>query len=133
MSAISTLLTRNLHDVFGENDPASSARGDRRDLHRGLRFSTSPRASTVAAPRSIASRARSRRLTLTFDISQLPSPRSWAMAAGSDGSRAALVRRQPTPGRISSLPGTAGSPPSISSSTGYPELDPPAPRPLLAR
>jgi hypothetical protein len=26
--SISTLLTRNLHDVFGENDPDASARGD---------------------------------------------------------------------------------------------------------
>jgi hypothetical protein len=26
--SISTLLTRNLHDVFGENDPGASARGD---------------------------------------------------------------------------------------------------------
>ena len=39
--SISTLLTRNLHDVFGENDPA---------LRRAA--------------------ARSRLLTLTFDISQ---------------------------------------------------------------
>ena len=44
------------------------------------------------------------------------------MAGGSNGSRAALVRRQPTPGPISSLPGTAGSPPSISFSTSSPEL-----------
>jgi hypothetical protein len=34
--SISTLLTRNLQDVSGENDPAS-ARGHRRDLHRRLR------------------------------------------------------------------------------------------------
>jgi hypothetical protein len=33
------------------------------------------------------------------------------MAGGSDGYRAALVRRQRTPGLISSLPGTAGLPP----------------------
>jgi len=26
--SISTLLTRNLNDVFGENDPGASARGD---------------------------------------------------------------------------------------------------------
>ena len=30
--SISTLLTRNLHEVFGENDAAHPA-GDRRDLH----------------------------------------------------------------------------------------------------
>jgi hypothetical protein len=45
----------------------------------------------VAATRSIASRARSGRLTLTFGISQLPSPRNWATAGGSSGYRAALA------------------------------------------
>ena len=45
------------------------------------------------------------------------------MADGSNGYRAALVRRQLTPGLISSLPGTAGLPPFISFSTSYPELD----------
>src|SRR6266478_2905735 len=86
-----------------------------------------PAEHTVAATRSIVSQARSGQLTLTFDISQLPSPRSWATAGGSSGYRAALVRRQLTPGLISSLPGTAGLPPSISFSTSYPEL-PPMPR-----
>jgi hypothetical protein len=43
------------------------------------------------------------------------------MAGGSNGYRAALVRRQLTPGLISSLPGTAGLPPFISFSTSYPE------------
>ena len=38
--------------------------------------------ATVAATRSIASRARSGRLILTFDISPLPSLRNWAMAGG---------------------------------------------------
>ena len=53
------------------------------------------------------------------------------MAGGSNGYRAALVRDQLTPGLISSLPETAGSPPFISSSTSYPELDsavPPGPQ-----
>jgi hypothetical protein len=44
------------------------------------------------------------------------------MAVGSNGYRAALVRRQLTPGLISSLPGTAGLPQFISFSTNYPEL-----------
>src|SRR5271169_5397070 len=92
---------------------------------------TPPGASTVAATRSIASRARSRRLTLTFDISQLPSPRNWAMAGGSNGYRAALVRRQLTPGLISSLPRAAGLPPFISFSTSYRELDSAVRRPML--
>ena len=33
----STLLTRNLPDVFGENDPERRCAGHRRDFHRGLR------------------------------------------------------------------------------------------------
>jgi hypothetical protein len=86
--SISTLLTRNLDDVFGENDPAST-RSHRRDLHRRLRLHE-PRAFTVAATRSIASLARSRRRTPTFDISRLPRPRNWAMAGGSGGCRAGL-------------------------------------------
>src|SRR3974390_3457079 len=87
-------------------------------------------ASTVAATRSIASRARSGLLTLTFDISQLQNPRNWVMAGGSNGYRAALVRRQLTPGLISSFPGTAGLPPFISFSTSYPELDSAVRRPM---
>jgi hypothetical protein len=45
------------------------------------------------------------------------------MAGGSNGYPAALVRRERTPGLISSLPGTAGLPPFISFSTSYAELD----------
>ena len=44
------------------------------------------------------------------------------MAGGSNGYRAVLVRRQLTPGLISSLPGMAGLPPFISFSMSYPEL-----------
>ena len=121
--SISTLLIRNLHDVFGENDPARRARPSTRSSPK-IACSTSPGASTVAATRSIASRARSRLLTLTFAISQLPGPRNWVMAGGFNGYRAALVRRELTPGLISSLPGTAGLPPCISCSTSYPELPP---------
>src|SRR5580692_5997770 len=60
---------------------------------------------------------------MTFGISQLPSPRKRATAGESDGQRAALVRRQLTPGLISSLPGTDELLPFISFSTRYPELD----------
>src|SRR5258708_14938337 len=57
----------------------------------------------VAATRSIASRARSRLLTLTFDISQLRGPRSWAMSGRSQWDRAPLGRRRVTPGPDFSL------------------------------
>jgi hypothetical protein len=71
----------------------------------------------------VAGQARSRLLTLTFDISQVPGPRNWAMAGGYNGYLAAPVRRQLTPGLISSLPGTAGLRPFISFSTSCGELD----------
>src|SRR5712692_3533619 len=89
-----------------------------------IAFSTTPaRESIVAVTKSTASRARSKLLTLNFDISQLPSLRNRAMAGWSAGYRAARVRRQLTPGPISSLRRTAGSPPVISFSTNYRELD----------
>jgi hypothetical protein len=53
------------------------------------------------------------------------------MAGGSNGYRAALVRRQHTLVLISSLPGTAGLPPFISFSTSYGELDSAVRRPML--
>src|SRR2546427_11764926 len=50
------------------------------------------------------------------------------MAGGSNGYQAAPVRRQLTPGLISSLPGTVGLQPFISFSTSYRILHPPQPR-----
>src|SRR5205809_6697762 len=52
------------------------------------------------------------------------------MAGGSNGYRAALVRRQHTVVLISSFPGTAGLPPCISFSTSYRELDSAVRRPM---
>jgi hypothetical protein len=83
--SILTLLTRNLHDVFGENDLRVGARRLRRSSMK-IACSTIPwEAFTEAATRSIESRARSRRLSLTFDISQWRSPRKWEMSGGSNG------------------------------------------------
>src|SRR6266852_3256779 len=88
-----------------------------------IALSTTPaRESIVAVTKSTASRARSKLLTLNSDISQLPSPRNRAMAGWSAGYQAARVRRQLTPGLISSLPRAAGLPPFISFSTSYHEL-----------
>ena len=120
--SISTLLTRNLHEVFGENDsarrraaideiftedcvfyyPQSGARRWRDEIDRV--------AGAIEATH------------LTFDITQLPSPRSWAMPSGYDGYRADAVRLRLTPGQISSLPATGGLRLSISFSTSYPDL-----------
>src|SRR6267143_4971854 len=97
-----------------------------------IAFSTTPaRESIVAVTKSTASRARSKLLTLNSDISQLPSPRNRAMAGWSGGYQAARVRRQLTQEPISSLPGTAGLPPSISFSTNCPDLDSAVRRPML--
>ena len=122
--SISILLTRNLHDVFGENDPKRRRAAIGEIFTEDCVFYDPARAFTEAATRSIASQARSTLLTLTFDISQLPGPRNWVMAGGSNGYRAALVRRQLTPGLISSFPRAPGLPPFISFSTSYPELNP---------
>ncbi len=68
--SISTLLTRNLQEVFGENDPARR-RAPIDELYPKMACSTTPaRASIAAATRSIVSRARSEPLILNFDISQ---------------------------------------------------------------
>ena len=113
---VSTLLIRNLRDVFGENDPARR-RAAIDEIY------TEACESIVAVTKSTASRARSKLLTLNSDISQLPSPRNRAMAGWSGGYQASRVSRQLTPGQISSLPRAAGSPPFISFSTNYPDLD----------
>jgi len=121
--SISTLLTRNLHDVFGENDPARRRAVIDELFTEDCVFYDPSGGVYRGGTRSIASQARSGLLILTFDISQLPSLRNWATAAGSSGYRAVLVRRQLTPGLTSLLPGTAGLPPFICSSTSYPELN----------
>jgi hypothetical protein len=103
--SISTLLTRNLHEVFGENHSARR-RAAIDEIFTEIACSTTPTGRPIeAATRSIASQARSRPLILTFDISQLPDPRNWAMARASNGYRAALVKRQLTPGLIHHCPG----------------------------
>ena len=83
--SISTLLTRNLHDVFGENDPARRrAAIDEIWTEDGVFYD----------PKTGAHRGRDeidrvagaiKAITLTFNISRLPNPRNWAMAAGSNG------------------------------------------------
>jgi len=119
--SISTSLTRNLQDVFGENDPARRRAAIDEIFTEDCVF-YEPK-GVYHGRDEIALRARSRLLTLTFGISQLPSLRNWAMPGESNGYRAVLVRRQLTPGLISSLLGTAGLPPFISFSTSYSEPD----------
>ena len=121
--SISTLLIRSLRDVFGENDPARRRAAIDEIYNEDCAFYDPMKGVFRAETRSIASQARSGPLILTFNISPLPRRRSWVIADGLNGYRAALVRRQLTPGLISSLLGTAGFPPFIFFSTNYPELN----------
>jgi hypothetical protein len=68
-------LARNLHDVFGENDPTRRRAAIDEIFTDDCVFYES-KGSTVAATRSIASRAQSGLLILTFNISQLQNPRN---------------------------------------------------------
>ena len=63
--SISTLLTRNLQDVFGENDPVRRRAAIDEIYTEDVVFYDPSRVSTVAATRSIASLASSRRLIPT--------------------------------------------------------------------
>ena len=127
--SISTLLTRNLHDVFGENDPVrrraaiaeifteDCAFYEPRGVYRG-RDEIERVAGAIKATHP------------DFRYQPIAGPEELAMAGGSNGYRAALVRRRLTPGLISSLPATAGLPPFISFSTSYSELDSAVRRPM---
>ena len=74
-NSISNLLIRNLRDVFGENDPTRRRAAIDEIFTEDSVFYDPKAAPIVDATRSIASRAPSRLLILTFDISQLPSLR----------------------------------------------------------
>jgi hypothetical protein len=100
--SISTLLTRNLHDVFGENDPA------RRRAAVDEIFTED---CVFYEPRGVY-RGRDE-IDRVAGVIKATHP--------DFRYRALLVRRQLTPGLISSLSGTAGLPPFISFSTSYPD------------
>ena len=115
--SVSTLMIRNLRDVFGENDPARRRAAIDEIYNEDGAFHDPGGVYSAAMTRSTASQASSGPLTLTFNISPLPRPRSWAITDGLNGYRAALVRCQLTPGLISSLLGTAGLPTLLCFST----------------
>ena len=121
--SISTLLTRNLHDVFGENDPARR-RGAVDEIYTEDCVFYDPTKGVHRGRDEIDRVAGTIRATHPdFRYKPIAAPRNLAMEGGCNGYRAALARRQLTPGLISSLPGTAGLRPFISFSTSYPELD----------
>src|SRR6267142_1119954 len=110
--SISTLLTRNLHDVFGENDPARRRAAidevftedcvfyDPKGGYRG-RDEINRIAGAVKATHP------------DCRYQPIGEPEEVGNGGWSNGYRAALVRRQHTLVLISSLPGTAGLPPFI--------------------
>ncbi|HEY6267390.1 MAG TPA: nuclear transport factor 2 family protein [Candidatus Acidoferrum sp.] len=85
--SISTLLIRNLGDVFGENDPARRRAAIDEIYTEDCVFYDPSKGVYHGRDESTASRARSKLLTLNSDISQLPSPRNRAMAGWSAGIR----------------------------------------------
>jgi len=120
--SISTLLIRNLRDVFGENDPVRR-RAAIDEIYTEDCVFYDPSKGVYRGHDEIDRIAGAIKATHPeFGISQLPSPRNRAMGGWSAGYQAGRVRRQLTPGPISSLPAMAGLPPFISFSTSYPEL-----------
>jgi hypothetical protein len=118
--SISTLLTRNLHDVFGENDPARRRAAIDEVFTEDCVF-YDPNGGVYRGRDEIDRVAATIKATHPdFRFSQSSGPRNWAMAGESSGYRAAPARRQLTPGLISSSPGMAGLPLFTSSSTSYP-------------
>jgi hypothetical protein len=120
--SISTLLIRNLHDVFGENDPARRRAAideiftedcvfyEPKGVHRG-RDEIDRIAGAIKATHP------------DFRYQPIAEPEE-----SGNGGRVRWVSGRPGDapayaGLISSLPGTAGLPPFISFSTSYPELD----------
>src|SRR6266478_6768621 len=99
--SISTLLTRNLQDVFGENDPARRrAAIDEIWTEDGVFYD--PQTGVHRGRDEIDRVAGAIRATHPdFRYQPIAHRRNWAMAGGSNGSRAVLVRRQLTPGLIS--------------------------------
>src|SRR6266481_2794307 len=84
-NSISTLLTRNLQEVFGENDPARR-RAAVQELYTEDGVFYDPSKGVYRGRDEIDRIAGEiKATTLTFGISQLPSPRKRATAGGSDG------------------------------------------------
>jgi len=115
--SISTLLTRNLHDVFGENDPARRRAAIDEIFNEDCVF-YDPKGGVYRGRDEIDRIAGAIKATHPdFRSRPKAEPRKWAMAAGSNGYRVALARRRLTPVLFSSLPETAELQQFISFST----------------
>jgi SnoaL-like domain len=118
--SISTLLTRNLHDVFGENDPARRRAAvdeiftedcvfyEPRGVYRGRDEIDRVAGAIKAAHPDF-------RYQPIAEAEELGNCGRIQWVSGPPGEAPA------TPGLISSLSGTAGLPPFISFSTSYPD------------
>jgi hypothetical protein len=119
--SVSTLLIRNLRDVFGENDPARR-RAAIDEIYTEDCVFYDPSKGVYRGRDEIDRIAGAIKATHPeFRYQPTTEPANRAMAGWSAGYRASPVRRQLTPGPISSWCRTAGLPPFISFSTNYPD------------
>jgi hypothetical protein len=113
---VSELLLRNLRDVFGENDPARR-RAAINELYNEECVFYDPNKGAHRGRDAIDRIAGIIKATHPdYQYQPIGAPEELGDAARCRWGRAPLARRQLTPEPISSLRGTAGSPPSISSS-----------------
>ena len=116
--SIYTLLTRNLQDVFGENDPARRRAATDEIYTEDVVFYEQPSKKIYRGRDEIDRRAGALRAQHPdFRYEPIGEPEEVGDGGESSGSRAALARPLRLPARISSSSGAAGLLPSISSST----------------
>src|SRR5229473_5862268 len=128
--SISTLLIRNLRDVFGENDPARR-RAAIDEIYTEDCVFYDPSKGVYRGRDEIDRIAGAIKATHPeFRYQPITEPAESGNGGLVRWVSAARVRRQLTPGPISSLRRTAGSPPFISFSTNYRELDSAVRRPM---
>ena len=130
--SISTLLIRNLRDVFGENDPARRrAAIDEIWTEDGVFYDPT---SGVHRGRDAIDRVAGaiKATHPDFQYQPIAEPEELGNGGRVQWVSGRLVRHLPTPGLISSSSGTAGLPPFISFLTSYPEL-PPVPNCMARR
>ena len=96
---VSTLLLRNLHDVFGEIDPVRRRKAIEEVFHEDAVF-YEPNGAYHGRD-EIDRIAGVIKATHPSNISRSPRLRRWAMAVGSSGCQAVLASRQLTPEPIS--------------------------------
>ena len=121
---VSELLLRNLHDVFGENDP-TRRRAAINELYNEECVFHDPNKGAYRGRDEIERIAGIIKATHPdYQYQPIAAPEELGDAARCRWVSAPLARRQRTPGPISSLRGTAGSPRSISSLTSFRDWTP---------